>query len=326
MADVAPPQPNLSHATDETRRLFGRADVDTTQIVSGLTHQFERERHRIVFWHDPEREFTEVVDTLRLEGVTLIRLDEEAALGVKVRLEHADRMGRYLLYAPFEEPAPQDDWLLDIRLYSGTFRADRSSMLLAELGLGQNQALRDHLRQRLKFLGSKERVSRLAKLVDQSDTDADVDRKMLAVLTRSDQAEMFSIVGTLLHDLGVRGGGLGGSPTAWEDIAKFGLAEPFWAMAARTFGYQEDAPKLRNLLLRLLVTDLAQTLTAPLPRPSSTTCCPPLTPATPSCSSTSGGTAPRVAAATTRSRARRRRPSSLPTTLRGCRQKHSRGP
>ena len=264
MANVILQQPNLAMTGDETPRLFGRADVDTTQIVSGLTTQFEREKHRIVFWHDPEREFTEIVDSLGLEGVTLIHLDEDAALGIKVRLERTDPTGRYLLYAPFQEPPPQDDWLLDIRLYSGTFRADRASMLLAELGLGQNQALRDHLRQRLKFLGSKERVSRLSKMVDQSDTDADVDRKMLAVLTRSDQAEPFSIVGTLLHDLGTRGG-LGGTPTAWEDIAKFGLAEPFWAIVARAFGYQEDAPKLRNLLLRLLVTDLAQALTAPLP-------------------------------------------------------------
>ena len=250
---------------DDTLPLFGRADVDTTQIVSGLRHQFEREQHRIVFWHDPEREFTEVVDTLALEGVTLLHLDAEPALGVKIQLERTDRIGRYLLYAPFQEPSVEEDWLLDIRLYSGTFRADRASMLLVELGLGQNQSLRNHLRQRLKFLGSKERVSRLAKLVDESDTDFDLDRKMLAVLTRSDQAEPFSIFGTLFTDMAARGGGLGGAPTTWEDIGKFSLVEPFWAMAARTFGYQEDAPKLRNLILRLLVTDLSQALTALLP-------------------------------------------------------------
>ena len=81
----------------DTPPLFGRADVDTTQIVSGLRHQFEREQHRIVFWHDPEREFTEVVDTLALEGVTLLHLDAEPALGVKIQLERTDLTGRYLL-------------------------------------------------------------------------------------------------------------------------------------------------------------------------------------------------------------------------------------
>ena len=252
-------------SSESNPRLFGRADVDTTQIVSGLTHQFEREKRRIVFWHDPEREFTEVVDTLALEGVTLLHLDAEPALGVKIQLERTDRIGRYLLYAPFQEPSVEEDWLLDIRLYSGTFRADRASMLLVELGLGQNQSLRNHLRQRLKFLGNKDRVGRLAKLVNEVDTDFDLDRKMLAVLIRSDQAEPFSIFGTLFTDLAARGGGLSGTPTAWEDINKFSLAEPFWAMAARTFGYQEGVPKLRNLILRLLVTDLSQALLAPLP-------------------------------------------------------------
>jgi hypothetical protein len=37
-------------------------------------------------------------------------------------------MGRYLIYAPTPEPDYDDYWLLDIRLYSHTFRADRASI------------------------------------------------------------------------------------------------------------------------------------------------------------------------------------------------------
>jgi hypothetical protein len=43
--------------------------------------------------------------------------------------------GRYVLYAPCHEPSLKDDWLADIRLYSYTFRADKSSIILNELGL-----------------------------------------------------------------------------------------------------------------------------------------------------------------------------------------------
>ena len=48
---------------------------------------------------------------------------------------------KFLLYAPTEEPDYEDDWLLDIRLYSRSFRADRASILLQDLGWS-NQHLR----------------------------------------------------------------------------------------------------------------------------------------------------------------------------------------
>ncbi len=70
-----------------------------------------------------------------LEGVTTMRLDEVGALEAKIRLERDEPNGKFLLYAPTEEPDYEIDWLLDIRLYSRSFRADRASILLQELGL-----------------------------------------------------------------------------------------------------------------------------------------------------------------------------------------------
>ena len=59
--------------------------------------------------------------------------------------------GRYLVYSPAEEPEYEDDWLLDIRLYSRSFRADRASIILQDLGLS-SQHLREHLADRTKVL------------------------------------------------------------------------------------------------------------------------------------------------------------------------------
>ncbi|MEA2083545.1 MAG: hypothetical protein U9O82_04755 [Thermodesulfobacteriota bacterium] len=64
-------------------------------------------------------------------------MDETAALEVKIRLELADTGNRYLLYSPGPEPAHEDDWLLDIRLYSHIFHADKASIILNDLGLSR---------------------------------------------------------------------------------------------------------------------------------------------------------------------------------------------
>jgi len=138
--------------------------MELQRIEQGLERLFQTEEHRIVFWQDPDREFDELVGDLDLDGVSLLRLDEHPALAVKVRLERDDPTGRYLLYAPFEPSAPDQDWLLDMRLYSASFSADRASMLLSDLGLTQ-QSLRRHLAERAKYFASRDRLERLKKLV-----------------------------------------------------------------------------------------------------------------------------------------------------------------
>ncbi|MEI6784166.1 MAG: hypothetical protein WCQ21_25010 [Verrucomicrobiota bacterium] len=121
-------------------------------------------------------------------------------MAVKIRVEREDPTGRYLIYAPTPEPDYDDDWLLDIRLYSHTFRADRASIILDELGLA-NQALRSHVEERKKFFDNKERFKKIQALVSPQDTEIDLDRKMLAVLVKADQPDPFTIVLALFHSL-----------------------------------------------------------------------------------------------------------------------------
>lgn len=240
--------------------------MDTKQINDALDRIFHEEDARIVFWNDPEREFLNVLPFLLLEGVTTVRLDQEPALGVKIRLEREDPAGKYLLYSPTEEPDYEADWLLDVRLYSRGFRADRASILLDGLGL-KNLHLRGHLAERRKFFDSKERLQKLRPLVAPNDVAADLDRKMIAVAVRADQPEFFNIVRTLFHAY-TEGGDeidLDVPPPAWDAVEKFDLAAPFWEMARSAFGYVEDDPSLKKLLIRLLVTDYAHHLRGDLP-------------------------------------------------------------
>jgi hypothetical protein len=180
--------------------------VDTQRITDALCERFDRDGHRLVFWHDPERAFEESLPELiqalaqTLDGLSLLRLDDHPALELKVRLELDDPAGRYLLYAPFAPSPPDQDWLLDIRLYSGSFSADRASMLLADLGL-TTQSLRAHLAERARFFASRERLERLKKLVSPDDTAADLDRKLIAVLLKADHPEFFTLLITLLDGM-----------------------------------------------------------------------------------------------------------------------------
>ncbi len=246
--------------------------MDTKQLTTALDRVFHEEERRIVFWNDPEREFLDFIEanaSLQLSDVSVqvVRLDTISSLAVKILLEHEDPIGRYLLYAPAEEPDYENDWLLDIRLYSRNFRADRASILLDELGLGEHQHLRQHLADRRKFFDNKDRLQKLKPLVTGSDTSTDIDRKMIAVVVKAEQPELFTIVRTLFHAYADNGDeiNLDTPPAIWTQLEKFDLTVPFWNMIAAAFRYTEDDPSLKKLLIRLLVTDYAYHLKSDVP-------------------------------------------------------------
>lgn len=232
---------------------------------------FVQDDARIVFWNDPEKEFTVFIQshlflTLGDRTIQVIRLDQTGTLDTKIRIERHEPEAKFLIYSPEEEPDYETDWLLDIRLYSRSFRADRASIILDELKLSQ-QTMRLHIANRRKFFDSKERLQKLITLVDPNDTEDDLDRKMISIAVRADQPEWFNILLTLFHaytenrtdcDLDT-------PPGSWEAIEKFDLAATFWRIMEKTFGYSEVNPNLKNMLIRLMVTDLAHYLKEKLP-------------------------------------------------------------
>jgi uncharacterized protein (TIGR02687 family) len=240
---------------------------DLNQIQSALERLFNEDGQRIVFWNDPEQEFQNTLPFIMLDGVKTLRLDKVGTLEAKILLERGEANSKYLIYAPTEEPDYDDDWLLDIRLYSRSFRADRSSILLQELGL-VNQHLRTHLVDRRKFFDAKDRLQKIKELVAPDDAAADLDRKMIAVVARADQPELFNLVQTIYHSWIEAGSeiDLDNPPAVWGQIEKYDLNAPFWQMIKAAFGYEAENPTLKNLLLRLLLTDYAHHLKGDVPQ------------------------------------------------------------
>ena len=166
--------------------------MNIKQITDSLNKIYQEENKRIVFWYDTEGEFEEILPSLDLADISIVRLDETADLELKIKLEMEDTQNRYLLYSPEPEPALEDDWLLDIRLYSHIFHADKASIILNDLGLSR-QSMRPYCHSRKTFFNSKERTDKLKKWVKPDDYEEDLDLKMLAVITRADQPDAFAV-------------------------------------------------------------------------------------------------------------------------------------
>lgn len=235
--------------------------MDIPQIKTKLQDLFSQ--HRIIFWNDAEVEFEDSLPDLNLPDVEIIRLDQEGQFKTKMILEGDKPQQKFLIYSTDPIPDCEEDWLLDIRLYSYQFTADRASVLIDELGL-KNHHLREHLNQRKKFFANKDRISGLKKRIAPEDTASEIDRKMLAVVVKSEHDDFLDVVRTLYHAM-AGAGSLDELPAVWEQIEKLKLEEVFWGFVRSTLGYADDQPSLRNLLTSLLITDLAYALGDDLP-------------------------------------------------------------
>ncbi len=71
--------------------------MDIQQTNQALTLIFQEEKKRLVFWYDVEKEFEELLPSIEVEGVTLIRIDKTSALDLKIKLETRNVKEKFIL-------------------------------------------------------------------------------------------------------------------------------------------------------------------------------------------------------------------------------------
>lgn len=241
--------------------------MDTRQLTQGLTQAFFAENHRIVFWYDSEQSFADALHQLELPDVKVLNMQDESTFGLKLRLELEDADGRYLLYFPCAEPEAEDDWLLDIKLYSRCFYADKVSLIFNDLGL-QQQSLREYLTRRELFLGSKARLTSLKRLIQPSDTAEALDMAMIAVVLGAGSSDLLTLLCTLADEAVSGNVGLENSPPSIDELYKFGLMPTLLHALQSEVGYPASVEEINgeksfrfgHFLIRLLATGFCESI------------------------------------------------------------------
>ncbi len=223
------------------------------QLIKGIEAKFSKSR--LVFWYDPEQSFSEEISAIVIDGVTLLDMSDVSVFETKKRIELDEPANQFLLYFPYPEPEAERDWLLDIRLYSEQFFADASSMLLNELGIPK-MALRGHVRQREHFFTNKQRVAALKCFVTDDETEASLDRKMMAVVTKADSASLTDSVLQLVKSYSEALSTGNNDIELIQQCEKFGLLDSLWLELKCQFSYESTKPSIENFVLKLFCTEL----------------------------------------------------------------------
>lgn len=209
------------------------------EIAQTLNRLFDR--HRIIFWYDAKEELGAEYEALTLPGVEKISLGNNQ-FGVKYRILRQEPQQKFLLYHAGPPPEYLDNWLLDVQLAHGEFRADQMALWLAEMGL--ELAFSDVIAPHTEFFRVGQRRTALKGLLRPDDGGRQVLLKMTAVCAAT-EPRLDAILENLLAEL------------ADEKDDKLRLIqqcelEPFlWQQTERVYGYQSDAPGIRDFAIHL---------------------------------------------------------------------------
>lgn len=135
------------------------------RIQQALLKVFER--HRIVFWRDAKKELRNDLEWPQLTGMQKIGLTNNK-FGVKQRIPCEEPENKFLLN--HEEPQSEDleNWLLDVQLTQGEFRAGQVAICLSELEL--DLQLADLVQAHVEFSRAVKRKDSRKRLLSGDDT------------------------------------------------------------------------------------------------------------------------------------------------------------
>ena len=236
------------------------ASIDLQTIIQDLNKRFaaplpEFYKRRIVVWHDDEKEFADKIAEIELAKARIVTLSENNNFAVKKLLNFDDTTSNFLLYCPLAHDSLEDNWLLDIELFSEEFRADLVSMWMAELAVPQTQALRACFKNYRKFFNAQARRNKIAALKSAIVKPAQLTLAIMAVLAEIKEAKPASIIRAMLQS------GLDMEANAvYKEFCAYGIDKDFWEMTRQGTGYLEDKPSLKKLATHLLITASTRTL------------------------------------------------------------------
>lgn len=212
--------------------------TDLNSIQDALRTRLSSQR--IVFWHDPLAEYDAELDALDLEGITVVRVQDNE-FGVKHTLL-SDHVTRHLVYRSGQIPRGTENWLLDLELAYGVFTADKTSMLQRELGLN-DPAFGPVIEEHQKFFAASSRKLALEKLLSDGDDATRIRAKMCQVLVKAPGNKLTDITRELLAE------NAAGKKSKFDDLVNFGLDQFFWDGAASIYKYTSESPTVDDFIL-----------------------------------------------------------------------------
>ncbi len=234
--------------------------MDAYKVIQDLNRRFaaplpEFYQRRIIFWYDEDQEFADKLDEIVLENAKIVVLTGSNAFAVKKLLNHDDLTSNYLVYSPVSYDRQDDNWLLDIELYSEEFRADLISIWMDEMDIPPTPAMRKQVKHYRKYFNAKDRRARIVAQNKVPSTPAQLHMAVMAAICGLKNPQPNQIIRSVFRaGLDVQNNAI------YREFINYGSEDAFWAMVRQGCGFYEEEHDLGRLAIHLLLTASTRTM------------------------------------------------------------------
>lgn len=225
---------DYQEARKEITKLFGQKDA------SG---------RKVIFWYDPPANFKDDIAGDSYDCCKVLVCDKNE-FAIKKTIEHDDTESDFLVYIPSDKPVDNENWLLDILMYSEEYYADTVALTMRRMNL-TNTELRRVIEWHSKFFDAENRTRKLSNYVtvnDEMKAD-DLCLAMMCVLVRASSRSIESVLTELVFD--------NSESSKYTDLKKYGFEEYLWDEICRYYNYEGDQ-KIETLIKRFMFTALLE--------------------------------------------------------------------
>ena len=223
--------------------------MDLKDIEFKLNESFSfSDYRRIVMWFDANQEFIEDINNLNLENVEIFILTENNWIYAKYYIESLKSDTNFLVYAPFSQPADEDNYLADMCHYATKFSADKLSIIAEEIGIPME--LKDIMEKYSSFWNSKARKDAFNALNIKEYNKDNIILGILCVLSNEKTFNFDNVTRKIILESITN---VGEDNKILDSFKKFNILEEFWSLINNNFSFTEEKPTMNKFLVFLIL-------------------------------------------------------------------------
>lgn len=233
--------------------------MNFNKIEDKLNNIFNSSSNRkIVMWYDENKEFIEDINDINLEKAQLYKLEKDNWIYTKYFIEIENPNTNFLIYAPFEKPSDENNYLADMVHYSTLFSADKIDIIINELKIPSKY--KEIVKDYSKFWNSNNRINLFKQLNLPQINKTYIELGILAVLANVKDFNLNIILRKVIIE------NANEKNKVIEDFNKFNILNTFWDLIYQKYGFLDDKPTVDNLIKFLILNYTADLFDGTIPK------------------------------------------------------------